>query len=211
MILFVSFEGGEGCGKSTVINKVKEQLSSYKVLCLREPGSNSISEQIRGILLDPANIDITPEAEALLYAASRAQTFNDIKKAASSYDIILCDRFLDSSLVYQGMARGLGVKSVEKINDFSLHGFRPNITFFLDVKPSIAAERIKTRHLDRLEQENSSFHEDIYQGFKRLAEETDRIITLDATKDADTVAASATKFIISYINYYSTFLKEKNF
>ena len=154
---FITFEGGEGSGKTTLIEGLKAKLeqNGYKVKCTREPGGVVIAEKIRDIILDNANLGMESETEALLYAASRVEHLKKvvIPHLENNY-VVLCDRYLDSSLVYQGMTRGLGAKFILDINNFASRHM-PELTFFLDVKPEVGLARIQNRQeeLNRLDNE----------------------------------------------------------
>ena len=143
--LFITFEGGEGSGKTTVIQTVAEQLTKqgYKVLVTREPGGIPIAEKIRGVILDKAHTEMDSRTEALLYAAARRQHLVEkVSPALDTGHIVLCDRFIDSSLAYQGIARGLGIEEVWAINQFAIGEFMPELTLYLDVSPEVGVERI---------------------------------------------------------------------
>ena len=170
---FITFEGGEGTGKTTIINYISKYLNDkgYGVITTREPGGIDIAEQIRNIILDVKNTKMDYRTEALLYAASRTQHLAEkVIPALNDNKIVLCDRYLDSSLVYQGIARGLGIDNVLKINMFALE-YMPDITFFIDVKPEICFKRLKdnNREMDRLDLEKMSFHDMVYEGYKEVA------------------------------------------
>lgn len=184
---FITFEGGEGTGKTTIINYISKYLNDkgYGVVTTREPGGIDIAEQIRSIILDVKNTKMDYRTEALLYAASRTQHLAEkVIPALKENKIVLCDRYLDSSLVYQGIARGLGIDNVLKINMFALE-YMPNITFFIDVKPEICFKRLKdnNREMDRLDLENMSFHNMVYEGYKEVAKMyPERIISIDGDR-----------------------------
>ena len=169
--LFVTFEGGEGSGKSTLARLVADQLTKDGFDCLitREPGGTDIAEQIRNILLtkNPQE-ELLPEAEALLFAAARTQHVETkIKPAVAAGKIVISDRWLGSSVAYQGYARGLGVQEVLDINDFGIKGYRPDIEFFIDILPEDAFKRITGRGVaDRIESEGMDFHNKVYNGLK---------------------------------------------
>ena len=180
--LFITFEGCEGCGKTTVSRLVRENLLQlgYEVVMTREPGGTPISEKIREVLLDTSNVEMKPETEALLYAASRAQhTLEKIQPAVETGQIVLCDRYLDSSLAYQGYARNLGVDAVGWINDFGISGYRPDLVFFIDVPPEVGFRRMTGRKKDRLENENITFHKHVYDYFSTMAMLADNTIKID--------------------------------
>ena len=169
--LFVTFEGGEGSGKSTLARLVADQLTKDGFDCLitREPGGTDIAEQIRNILLtkNPQE-ELLPEAEALLFAAARTQHVETkIKPAVAAGKIVISDRWLGSSVAYQGYARKLGVQEVLDINDFGIKGYRPDMEFFIDILPEDAFKRITNRGAaDRIESEGMDFHNKVYNGLK---------------------------------------------
>ena len=184
--IFISFEGPDGSGKSTQIALLKEYLENkgYDCLVTREPGGTKISEQVREILLDPANKAMGYMTEALLYASARAQLMHEvILPALEAGRAVICDRFVDSSAVYQGIARGLGVDEIYKLNAYATEGVLPQLTIHLDLPASVGIARKKDqKDLDRMEQEASSFHEKVAQGYRDIAKlAPDRIRSLDAT------------------------------
>lgn len=186
--LFISFEGMDGCGKSTQIRLLAQDLEErgYQVLTTREPGGCSVSEQIREILLDTNNREMTSSTEALLYAAARAQHAEEIiRPALRQGKIVLADRFLDSSLAYQGAGRDLGVESIADIGKFSVGDLKPYKTFFLDFPPEKAFMRMnENKQRDRLETEQKAFYIKVYECFKQLAHnEPDRFIEIDVSGD----------------------------
>ncbi len=189
---FITIEGTDGGGKSTQIEKLVEYLKSMgrEVVVTREPGGTSISEKLREILLDAKNSEMTDITEALLYAASRAQHVEEkILPAVKEGKIVICDRFLDSSIVYQGYARGLDIEMIKTINSFALSKIKPDITLFFDIRPEIGILRKKNMHdLDRMEQEKIDFHNKVYNGYKALLNENpERIKRIDAEKTIDEV------------------------
>ena len=165
--LFISFEGGEGSGKSSVINVVKEKLESdgYKVVITREPGGVNVSEQIRNVILAVDN-QMSKETEALLYAASRVEhLYAKVLPLLAEGYIVLSDRYLDSSLAYQGYARGIGIEKVLEINMFARE-YLPKVTYFFDVRPEVGLARIQGRDkIDRLDLEEFDFHQKVYDGY----------------------------------------------
>ncbi len=191
--VFVSFEGSEGCGKSTQIRELEHRLDGEGIPCLttREPGGTPLGETIRHLLKHaPEGQGMTPEAELLLFAASRAQLVREsLRPALGQGRWVVADRFHDSSLVYQGLARGLGVDVVRSINDFALGGCRPDITFLLDMDASTAFGRATaaTRaagRTDRMEAEAIGFYETVRKGYLALArEEGDRMVVISAEQD----------------------------
>ena len=189
---FISFEGVDGSGKSTQISKLKEYLEAggYEVVLSREPGGTDIGEQIRSVILDPKNEGMTAVTEALLYAASRAQHVHDvIAPAVESGRIVICDRFVDSSIAYQQYGRDLG-ECVRIINGYAIDGWMPDLTFLLKVEPDVGGTRIGSREKDRIEMEDRSFHEAVYRGYESLEEEfPERIVGIDATRSVGEIFA----------------------
>ena len=170
---FVTFEGCEGSGKSTQIRLLSERLKKAGIphMVTREPGGSDIAEQIRGIILSGRNTAMCDECEALLYAAARAQHLREkVQPALEAGMLVLCDRYVDSSLAYQGYARGLGTDFVAAINGFAMRDFRPDLTLFLDISPRAAFERKHGADKgDRMEQLGLEFHEKVYAGYLKIA------------------------------------------
>jgi dTMP kinase len=168
--LFISFEGGEGSGKSSAINVVKEKLEAdgYKVVVTREPGGISVSEQIRDVILAVDN-KMSKETEALLYAASRTEhLYAKVIPLVNDGYIVISDRYIDSSLAYQGYARGIGIEKVLEINMFAKE-YLPKVTYFFDVRPEVGLARIVGRDkIDRLDLEGFDFHQKVYDGYKEV-------------------------------------------
>lgn len=192
--LFISFEGPDGSGKSTQAALLHEWLCSRGVdhIYTREPGGTSISEKIRTLILDPSNSEMDARAEALLYAASRAQLVHQvIAPALESGQTVICDRYIDSSVAYQGYARGLG-DGIRVINEFAAGGLFPDITFFLDIDPEVGIRRAAAAKggADRMEQEALQFHLAVYKGYKELCRlYPERFIRIDASEDIDAISA----------------------
>lgn len=183
---FVTFEGCEGVGKSRQIKMLKEYLDANGVnyFLTREPGGSSVSEQIRKVILDGNNVTMTDSCEALLYAASRVQLLEEIiKPELDKGTLVLCDRYVDSSLAYQGYARGLGVQFVEKINSYAMENFMPDYTIFLNLTPELAFKRKGGVDAgDRVELSGIEFHNKVYNGYLELAKKySDRFIVIDAS------------------------------
>ena len=168
--LFISFEGGEGSGKSSAIKEIERRLKEdgYKVVVTREPGGVSVSEQIRNVILD-VNNTMSKETETLLYAASRTEhLYSKVIPLVNDGYIVLSDRYIDSSLAYQGYARGIGIERVLEINMFARE-YLPKVTYFFDVRPEVGLERIKGRDkIDRLDLETIDFHKKVYEGYKEV-------------------------------------------
>jgi dTMP kinase len=189
--IFISFEGPDGSGKTTQIVMLREYLETTgrDVLLVREPGGTKISEKIRNVVLDNDNIGMNPVCEALLYAASRAQLTQEvIIPALDSGKVVICDRFVDSSIVYQGIARGLGEEMVGNINRYATAGREPDITFLISISPEEGIRRKNNeRELDRLELEDIDFHRKVYEGYKKLKANYDRIIEIDGTLEINDI------------------------
>lgn len=198
MSLFVTFEGGEGSGKSTAIKSLVDKLKSegYDILLTREPGGTPISEQIREVILNKKNTEMDPVTEALLYAASRRQHVEEkVRPALKEGKVVLCDRFLDSSLAYQGGARGLGIDKVLEINKYAIDGLWPDVTIFFDLKPEIGLARINAnsgREVNRLDVEKMEFHQKVRDSFLELAKRyPERYVIIDASKTPSEVMEEA--------------------
>lgn len=189
---FITIEGTDGSGKSTQIELLMDYLrkKGADVIFTREPGGTQISEKIREIILDVDNSEMTGITEALLYAAARSQHVEEkIIPALEAGKIIICDRFVDSSIAYQGAARGLGAEKIMGINEAALHGIMPDMTLFFDLSPEKGILRKKNeRALDRLEKEKMDFHEKVYEGYKNLCKKyPERIKPIDADRSIDEV------------------------
>ena len=205
--MFITFEGPDGSGKSTVIKKVYEKLinDGYPIILTREPGGTPIAEKIRNVILDNDNTALDARTEALLYAASRRQHLVEkIWPALKEGKIVLCDRFLDSSLAYQGGGRHLGIDNVLNVNLFATENTYPDLTLFFNISPEEGLKRVsadKKRIADRLDNENENFHHDVYNAFLKVVNDNkNRIVTIDATKSIDEVVDSAYKIIKDRLN-----------
>lgn len=201
---FITFEGPEGSGKTTVIYKVYEKLNKeYNVIMTREPGGIKISEAIRRLLLD-SDDDMDERTEALLFAAARRQHLVEkIIPQLENGGIVLCDRFVDSSLSYQGYAREIGVKEVQAINEFAIENLYPDLTLYFDVPAEIGLNRIKDnqRNANRLDKEKIEFHHKVTDGYKKLISEyPDRIKVIDATQSLEKVIDDAYFAIVNHLN-----------
>lgn len=200
--LFITFEGCDGCGKTTAINLVDKKLTEAGIdhILTREPGGSKIAEQIRQIILDKDNVEEDPRTEALLYAASRRQHLVEIiLPALKAGKVVICDRYLDSSLSYQGYARGLGIENVMSINAFAIDNTFPDLTFFLDLSPEEGIARIQSRQRekDRLDNEKLTFHKKVYEGYQIVNERfKDRIVKIDASQDRETIASQIADCIL---------------
>lgn len=201
--MFITIEGPEGSGKTSVMNFVVERLSArgYQIVRTREPGGTPIAEKIRDIILDRANTNLDARAEALLYAASRRQhLIEKVWPALQDGKIVVCDRFIDSSLAYQGGARKLGINEVLKINLFATEGTYPDLTLLFDIDPRVGLARInktKNREINRLDLEAISFHRQVRKTFLKLAKKySSRYVLIDASKSFDDVVATAEAVIL---------------
>ena len=207
MGLFITIEGPEGSGKTTVAKRVVEESSSlgYKVMYTREPGGVGIAEKIRDIILDVNNTNLDPRSEALLYAASRRQHLVEKVLPALKNDyIVICDRFVDSSLAYQGYAREIGIDEIYDINMFAINNQFPDITILLDIDPEVGLQRImknRQEEVNRLDLEGLSFHNKVHQGYQIIKEKyKDRITLVDGNKGYDEVFDEVFSIIKNKIN-----------
>lgn len=201
---FIVFEGPDGSGKTTILNKVNEILISkgYKTNLLREPGGTFISEKIRDIIIDNENINMDAKTEALLFAASRAQLVSEkIKPLMEAGEIILCDRFVLSSLTYQGVGRGLGIEEIKAINDFATDGLKADLTVFfnIDYKDALIRKRANFT-ADRFENEEFYFHKKIFDAYLDMAKlYQDEVCEIDASRSIDEVSKSALDLILNIL------------
>ncbi|MEG0830420.1 MAG: dTMP kinase [Anaerovoracaceae bacterium] len=193
--IFITIEGPDGSGKSTQIDNIRRCLEEkgYETIVTREPGGTSISEKIRKVILDKNNNEMNPMTETLLYAASRAQHVAErIGPAVESGRTVICDRFIDSSIAYQGYGRDLG-DCVKAINEYAIMGYMPDITFLMKLDPKIGKKRIREEDQDRLEQEKLQFHNKVFKGYLELEKMyPDRIIGIDASKTIEEIRMEIT-------------------
>ncbi|MDQ0163437.1 dTMP kinase [Bacillus alveayuensis] len=192
--LFITFEGPEGAGKTTVLSKLVKELeeNGINVVSTREPGGIVISEKIRHIILNKEHTMMDPRTEALLYAAARRQHLVEkVIPALNENKIVLCDRFIDSSLAYQGFAREIGIEEVLQINEFAINGMMPDLTLYLDILPERGLERIsknKEREMNRLDLEHIEFHKKVYEGYQQVIKRfPERIHVIKADQPIDQV------------------------
>lgn len=192
--LFITFEGPEGAGKTTVINKIiaRLQQQNIDVLGTREPGGIEIAEKIREIILNPDHTAIDERTEALLYAAARSQHFFEkVEPALKEGKHVLCDRFIDSSLAYQGYARGIGIDEVLSINEFAIGKRMPDLTLYFDINPAVGLARIHAhneREVNRLDNESLLFHEKVRKGYYEVIKRyPNRIKVVNAEQSVEKV------------------------
>ena len=192
--LFITLEGGDGAGKSTQIRNIERFFTEKGLVVVhtREPGGTAISEKLRDILLDNHNQEMYAETEMLIYAASRAQHVRElVVPALERGEVVICDRFVDSSVAYQAYGRELG-DMVAEVNRYATGGLRPDITFWLDIDPAAGRARAaKAGELDRLELEQMDFHYRVYEGYRKIAEaEPDRVRRIDASDSVDSICSN---------------------
>lgn len=204
--MFITLEGPEGSGKTTAIQKAVDTLiqMGYEIVRTREPGGTDISEQIRNVILDKANTSMDPRTEALLYAASRRQHLVEkVWPALKEGKIVICDRYLDSSLAYQGGARNLGIDNVLNINLFATENTWPDLTLLFDIDPAIGLARISSnsdREVNRLDLEKLDFHNKVRNTFLELAKRfPERFVIIDASKSIEEVAKDTLDAILQRI------------
>lgn len=198
----ISFEGGEGAGKSSLIVRLEQELRGrgMETVVTREPGGIEIAERIRAVILDKQHTAMDGRTEALLYAAARRQHLVEkVNPAIERGKVVLCDRFIDSSLAYQGHARGLGIDEVMSINAFAIDGMMPDMTIYLDLDPELGLQRIRAneeREVNRLDLEAIGFHRKVREGYQIVAQRfPERIVTVDASPSQQAVFESVLALI----------------
>ena len=200
---FIVIEGPDGSGKTTIALRLKEILSEkYDIVHTREPGGIDIAEQIRNIILDPKNTAMEAKTEALLYAASRRQHLVEkVIPALKRGSIVLCERFVYSSLVYQGYARGLGIDAVYDINRFAIGDTMPDLVLYLDVDEKTGLSRVNSRgNKDRLDGESRDFHKKVVEGYQLIKERFSDFKVVDASRSADEVLEDCLDIIYKFLN-----------
>lgn len=195
--LFVTFEGPDGSGKSTQLQYLAKYLQqqNYDIVTTREPGGTSISDQIRKVILDPEHQEMAAQTEILLYAASRAQHVQEkIKPALERGKLVLCDRFVDASIAYQGFGLGYGEEVIRQINSFATGGLVPDRTYMIDLAPEEGRRRMEARRstefkqgLDRIEQKDLEYHARVREGFQLLAREHSRIMLIQGDQSIEAI------------------------
>ncbi len=204
--LFITIEGPDGSGKSTQIERLKTYFKekTYPVIFTREPGGTKISEKIRTLILDKENREMADLTEAFLYAASRAQLVAEvIGPAIDRGEIVICDRFLDSGIAYQGYGRELG-DCVRAINEYAVQGYMPDLTLLMHIDPQTGRARMKERSLDRIEDEQQAFHQRVYEGYLQLEREYDRFVGVNADDSVEAIS----KALIGHIE---ALMRERGF
>ena len=187
--MFITFEGGEGTGKTTQINILKKYLEDQglEVIITREPGGVISAENIRAVIFDN---EIDPITETMLYAAARREHYiKKIKPALDAGKIVICDRFIDSSIVYQGIVRGAGVDLVENINKYAINNVEPDLTIFFDLDPETGLKRVSLRNeqMNRFDKESLDFHLKVRKGYNLLSKTRNRFVLIDASKSIEDV------------------------
>lgn len=205
--IFITIEGGEGAGKSSLIEKLAHTMleRGQEPIVTREPGGIPISEKIRAVILDREHVKMDARTEALLYAASRRQHLVEkVLPALEQGKIVICDRFVDSSLAYQGYARGLGMEEIWSINEFAIQGAMPDLTIYMDVSPEVGLSRIASaaeREVNRLDLEKHTFHEQVREGYLKLVElYSERIVRINAEQTPDAVFRDVLQAIDERLN-----------
>ena len=203
--IFITLEGPDGSGKTTIANRIVKTLEEKGFSCVhtREPGGIDIAEQIRNVILDPKNTSMDPKTEDLLYAASRRQHLVEkVFPALKENKIVICERFLDSSLAYQGFGRNLGFDEVLKINEFAIEDCFPDLTIYLDINEEEGLKRIGDRAFkDRLDQESIDFHHRVKQGYDEVLKRfKDRIVIVNAANSIEEVTNDCVNIILDKIN-----------
>ena len=205
--LFIVMEGPDGSGKTTQINLLKEYLeeAGYECLITREPGGTVIGEEVRQLILNPEYKEMSPVTEMLLYAASRAQLVHEvIGPALEEGKIVISDRFVDSSIVYQGIARNLGISTVSAVNAPGIGIYRPDGIFFIDLSEAEGLRRKKEqKKLDRMEQEGIDFHHMVSEGYRKVLSGRPEVMKIDGGKSIDTIQKKIR-------NHVEELLKKKN-
>ena len=200
--LFITFEGPDASGKTTQINRLKSMLQEQGIepLMTREPGGTPISEKIRSIILDKENAEMLPVTEALLYAASRAQHVGEvIIPALDAGRIVISDRFLDSSIAYQGYGREMG-SIIEEMNAPAVYGIKPDITFLLKTDPANMRSRRSAAEEDRMDAQKIEFHQKVLAGYLAIAErEPERVKVIDGERDIDVIAAEIAEIVTDFL------------
>lgn len=205
---FISFEGPDGSGKTSVLRRIVPEMRKWtenNVVLTREPGGSEIAESIRHIILNPENTEMDSRTEALLYAASRRQHLAElVLPALTKGDWVITDRYIDSSLVYQGVARGIGIEEIYEMNQFATEGLMPELTLYLDVRAEVGLSRIERNRqadeINRLDKEKLEFHQQVREGYLKVLEQfPERIMRIDAEDSIDAVAENCLEIIHNHM------------
>ena len=203
--MFITVEGPDGSGKTTQLALLVEGLRQhgYDVVVTREPGGTIVGNSIRSVLLSPEHHEMTPRVEMMLYAASRAQNVDQvIRPALARGAVVVCDRFVDASIAYQGYGLQYDLQEVQSINQWATNGVTPDLTFLFDLTPSRASERMKERgQLDRIESRDVAFHERVYEGFQTLLREhPERMVRIDANQSVESIQDEVLDLTLEQLN-----------
>ncbi len=201
--IFISLEGPDGAGKSTVLQAILPDLQNKygEIVATREPGGVRVAEEIRHVILNPKNTEIDAKSELLLFAAARrVHLQSKVEPALAEGKMVIADRYIDSSVAYQGFGRGLGLEVVEWLNDFATDGLKPDLTLYFDIDTEVALERIKknrSEDIDRLDMERAEMHRKVRAGYLEIVKsEPERFVTIDASQPLEKVIADSLKVII---------------
>lgn len=207
--IFITLEGPDGSGKTTALQAIAKRLPEYtdkKIVTTREPGGSPIAERIRTIILNPEHTEMDARTEALLYAASRRQHLVEkVIPVLTNGELVLCDRFVDSSIAYQGYARGIGEEGIFQINDFATEGVQPDLTLYIDIDSEEGINRIQrsegSRENNRLDQEKLAFHEKVREGYLQLLKKhPNRIVKIDGSQSPEKVAENCIEQILTHFS-----------
>ncbi len=205
---FISFEGPDGSGKTSILRRIVPEMRKWTendVILTREPGGSEIAESIRHIILNPENTEMDSRTEALLYAASRRQHLTElVLPALAKGDWVITDRYIDSSLVYQGVGRGIGIEEIYEMNQFATEGLLPELTLYLDVRAEVGLSRIERNRqadeINRLDKEKLEFHQQVREGYLKVLERfPERIVRVDAEDNIETVAENCLEIIHNHM------------
>lgn len=204
MGIFITFEGADGAGKTSILNALKKDFLSVlgeRLVITREPGGSKISEEIRKIIVDKKNNNMDSRTEALLFAASRRQLLIEtVLPALSQNKIVFSDRYVDSSVAYQGAGRQIGEQLISDLNRFATEGLQPDLTIYFDIPSEVGLKRInnyRSNEINRLDQENLSFHKRVRQEYLKLVDNNDRIKLIDANRNFDQVVDDTKNLIVN--------------
>lgn len=203
--MFITVEGPDGSGKTTQLQLLVRSLTEkgYEVVVTREPGGTKVGNSIREVLLSPEHDEMTPRVEMILYAASRAQNIDQvIRPALKRGAIVVCDRFVDASIAYQGYGLQYDLNQILSLNEWATAGIKPDLTFLFDLTPDQASRRMKDRgQLDRIESRDESFHQRVYDGFKKILEQhPDRMVRIDANATIEMIQDEVLDITLERLN-----------